>query len=94
MPPRIVLAALLAVAAQPAHAQEAAPDLSRAARGDVRLPGGARRLPGDMREAYRKLSADGEVRSTYLQQMELLCQQQRLVAGMLADAVAAELHRP
>ncbi len=66
MPPRIVLAALLAVAAQPAHAQEAAPDLSRAARGDVRLPGGARRLPGDMREAYRKLSADGEVRNVIL----------------------------
>ena len=53
---RIAVAALLALASQPAFAQEAAPDLSRAARGDVREPGGARRLPGDMRALYEKLS--------------------------------------
>ena len=62
---RIALAALLALSIQPALAQEK-PDLSRAARGDLREPGGARRLPGDMREAYAKLSARGEVRNVIL----------------------------
>lgn len=63
---RIAIVALLALASQPAWAQDAAPDLSRAARGDVRQPGGARRLPGDMRETYRKLSTEGEVRNVIL----------------------------
>ncbi|ATY33476.1 alkaline phosphatase [Sphingomonas psychrotolerans] len=63
---RIAIIALLAVASRPALAQDAAPDLSRAARGDVRQPGGARRLPGDMRQTYRKLSAKGEVRNVIL----------------------------
>ncbi len=66
MTSRIAIAVLLAFGSQPALAQNAAPDLSRAARGDVRLPGGARRLPGDMRETYRKLSAEGEVRNVIL----------------------------
>lgn len=62
----IALAALLAASVQPAVAQRASPDLSRAARGDVRAPGGARRLPGDMREAYRTLATKGEVRNVIL----------------------------
>ncbi|HWJ70609.1 MAG TPA: alkaline phosphatase [Sphingobium sp.] len=62
----IALAALLALAAQPAIAQEAGPDLARAARGDVREPGGARRLAGDMRETYRTLGSKGEVRNVIL----------------------------
>lgn len=62
---RIALAALLAFSAQPAFAQEA-PDLSRAARGDVREAGGARRLPGDMRETYARLGAQAEVRNVIL----------------------------
>lgn len=62
---RIALAALLALSAHPAFAQEA-PDLSRAARGDVREAGGARRLPGDMRETYARLGAQGEVRNVIL----------------------------
>ncbi|MDP5279535.1 alkaline phosphatase [Sphingomonas sp. DG1-23] len=63
---RIAIVALLALASQPVLAQHAAPDLSRGARGDVRQPGGARRLPGDMRETYRKLSAKGKVRNVIL----------------------------
>src|SRR5690606_38964701 len=40
---------------------------SRAARGDAREPGGARRLPSDMREVYTKLSnGEGEVRNVIL----------------------------
>lgn len=62
---RIALAALLVLSAQPAFAQDT-PDLSRAARGDLREPGGARRLQGDMREAYAKLGAEGEVRNVIL----------------------------
>jgi alkaline phosphatase len=63
---RIAIVALLALVSQPAWAQDTAPDLSRAARGNVRQPGGARRLPGDMRETYRKLSIEGEVRNVIL----------------------------
>lgn len=63
---RIALAALLALGAQPAIAQQAGPDLSRAARGDLRAPGGARRLADDMRETYRKLMLPGEVRNVIL----------------------------
>lgn len=63
---RITIVALLALASQPALAQDTAPDLSRGARGDVRQPGGARRLLGDMRETYRKLSTEGEVRNVIL----------------------------
>jgi alkaline phosphatase len=63
---RIVLAALLAASVQPAVAQRAAPDLSRGARGDVRVPGGARRLPGDMQARYRSLAAKGTVRNVIL----------------------------
>jgi alkaline phosphatase len=63
---RIALATLLAVSVQPAAAQRAAPDLSRAARGDMRAPGGARRLPGDMQERYRKLAAKGTVSNVIL----------------------------
>lgn len=63
---RLALATLLALAAQPALAQQQAPDLSRAARGDLREPGGARRIAGDMRETYRALGAEGEVRNVIL----------------------------
>ncbi|MBB5986843.1 alkaline phosphatase [Sphingobium lignivorans] len=63
---RIALTAALVLAAQPALAQEQAPDLARAARGDLREPGGARRLAGDMRAAYRRLTAEGEVRNVIL----------------------------
>ena len=63
---RIALAALLVLSAGPAFAQQAAPDLARGARGDVREPGGARRLAGDMRERYRKLGANSRVRNVIL----------------------------
>ncbi|AJP70760.1 alkaline phosphatase [Sphingomonas hengshuiensis] len=63
---RIALVALLALSAQPALAQDSAPDLARGARGDIREPGGARRLAGDMRATYRTLSAEGEVRNVIL----------------------------
>lgn len=63
---RLAMAATFALSCQPALAQEAAPDLSRAARGDVRAPGGARRLPGDMRATYARLAAEGDVRNVIL----------------------------
>lgn len=63
---RTALAALLVLSCQPALAQDAAPDLSRAAQGDPRVPGGARRVTGDMRETYARLSAPGEVRNVIL----------------------------
>lgn len=64
--PRLALNALLAGTVQPALAQHAAPDLSRAAAGDLSQPGGARRLRGDMRAAYRALATDNEVRNVIL----------------------------
>lgn len=64
--PRLALTALLAGTVQPALAQHAAPDLSRAAAGDLSQPGGARRLRGDMRAAYRALATDNEVRNVIL----------------------------
>jgi len=63
---RITLAALLVASVEPAVAQRTTPDLARSARGDVRAPGGARRLPGDMRGAYRALATRGEVRNVIL----------------------------
>jgi alkaline phosphatase len=63
---RIAIAALLLLSGQNALAQDSAPDLSRAARGDVRQPGGARRLAGDMRDTYAKLMQDGEVHNVIL----------------------------
>jgi alkaline phosphatase len=63
---RIAIAALLFLSGQNALAQDSAPDLSRAARGDVRQPGGARRLAGDMRDTYAKLMQDGEVHNVIL----------------------------
>lgn len=63
---RIALATLLALSSPPALARDATPDLSRAARGDLREPGGARRVWEDMRETYAKLSAEGEVRNVIL----------------------------
>ena len=44
-----------ALLAAPALGQEAAPDLSRAARGDLTQPGGARRIEGDRTEQFRQL---------------------------------------
>lgn len=61
----LALAALLTLNAPSAFAQDA-PDLARGAQGDVRAPGGARRVDGDMRETYRKLSAQAEVRNVIL----------------------------
>jgi len=63
---RFAFAACIALLPVPAVAQDSVPDLARAARGDVSEPGGARRLTGDMRETYRALSADGEVRNVIL----------------------------
>jgi len=70
MPVRIhvLIPALLisgAVLAAPVHGQTQ-PDHSRAARGELSEPGGARRLSGDMTEAYRALMAEGEVRNVIL----------------------------
>jgi alkaline phosphatase len=61
----LALAALLTLTAPSAFAQDA-PDLARGTQGDVRAPGGARRVDGDMRETYRKLSAQAEVRNVIL----------------------------
>ncbi|RYD30250.1 MAG: alkaline phosphatase, partial [Sphingomonadales bacterium] len=63
---RLALAALLALGPSPALAQDAAPDLARGAQGDLRQPGGARRIEDDMRDTYRKLAAKGEVRNVIL----------------------------
>ncbi|PXA96604.1 alkaline phosphatase [Nostoc sp. 3335mG] len=63
---RALLAAPLFLIAQSALAQENVPDLARAARGDIREPGGARRVAGDMQETYRQLSREGEVRNVIL----------------------------
>lgn len=41
-------------------------DLTRAEQGDIRQPGGARRLSGDMTETYRRLLGDGTVRNVIL----------------------------
>lgn len=49
----------------PAHAQQAA-DGPRAAQGDLKEPGGARRRTGDLTESYRQLLANGEVRNVIL----------------------------
>ena len=56
------LAALLpsSAAAQPGA------DHGRAARGTLSEPGGARRIPDDLTQAYRALAADGEVRNVIL----------------------------
>lgn len=63
---RLALVALLVLAAPAALAQDAAPNLARGAQGDVREPGGARRVDGDMRDTYRKLAAKGRVRNVIL----------------------------
>ncbi|KTF67496.1 alkaline phosphatase [Sphingomonas sp. HT-1] len=63
---RVALAVCLVFCAQPVRAQEATPDLARGSRGSLHEPGGARRLPGDMRQTYRELSTDAEVRKVIL----------------------------
>lgn len=64
---RITLATLLLLSSPSLAARESEPDLSRSARGDIREPGGARRVTGDMREAYAKLSTGKyEVRNVIL----------------------------
>lgn len=63
---RLALVALLALGPSPALAQDAAPDLERGAQGDLREPGGARRIDHDMRDTYRKLLAKGQVRNVIL----------------------------
>jgi len=50
----------------PGHAQDAEAYLSRAAQGDITLPGGARRLAGDATEQFKALIDDGEVRNVIL----------------------------
>lgn len=49
----------------PAAAQTA-PEQTREARGDIKQPGGARRIDGDMSAAYRALMNGGEVRNVIL----------------------------
>lgn len=63
---RTAFALLLAAAAQPCLAQDAAPDLARGAKGDLHEPGGARRLSGDMSKTYGDLLAAREVRNVIL----------------------------
>lgn len=63
---RLALAVFLLGQAAAGQAQEGAPDLARAASGDLREAGGARRLTGDMTEAYRKLIEQGDVRNVIL----------------------------
>ena len=60
----IALAAL--TVSLPGHAEDAGAYLSRAARGDITLPGGARRLAGDATEQFKALVDDGEVRNVIL----------------------------
>ncbi|KHL25832.1 alkaline phosphatase [Croceibacterium mercuriale] len=50
----------------PALAQEAAPDLSRAAHGDLTQPGGARRIEGDRTEQFRQLIDGARPRNVIL----------------------------
>jgi alkaline phosphatase len=50
----------------PGHAEDAEAYLSRAARGDITQPGGARRLAGDATEQFKALVDDGEVRNVIL----------------------------
>src|SRR5690242_13586362 len=50
----------------PGHAEDAGAYLSRAARGDITLPGGARRLAGDATEQFKALIDNGEVRNVIL----------------------------
>jgi alkaline phosphatase len=60
----IALSAL--VVSLPGHADDAEAYLSRAARGDITQPGGARRLAGDATEQFKALVDDGEVRNVIL----------------------------
>ncbi|MXO65909.1 alkaline phosphatase [Altericroceibacterium endophyticum] len=57
------IAALITV---PAVTQAEAPDLARNATGELSVPGGARRIHGDMTATYRDLISDGEVRNVIL----------------------------
>lgn len=63
---RLALAALFLTQASASHAQDSQPELARAANGDLRDAGGARRLTGDMSETYRKLMEQSEVRNVIL----------------------------
>jgi len=63
---RLALAALFLTQASTGHAQNSQPELARAASGDLRDAGGARRLTGDMSETYRKLMEQSEVRNVIL----------------------------
>ena len=61
--PFLLATALLAT---PAVAQEVAPDLSRAAHGDLTQPGGARRIEGDRTEQFRQLIDGARPRNVIL----------------------------
>lgn len=61
----LVTAAML-LSTGSALAQDAAQDLSRAARGELRQPGGARRIEGDRTAAFRAQLKDGPVRNVIL----------------------------
>lgn len=63
---RLVLAALLVAQAPASHAEDSQIETPRAANGDLRDAGGARRLTGDMSETYRKLMEQSEVRNVIL----------------------------
>lgn len=66
--PRSAAMLLCALAAAPAHpqSQTPAPDPTRAAQGDLSVPGGARRIGGDMTERYRAMLAEREVHNVIL----------------------------
>lgn len=63
---RLALAALLVAQAPASHAEDSQIENPRAANGDLRDAGGARRLTGDMSETYRKLMEQSEVRNVIL----------------------------
>ncbi|MGL3823118.1 alkaline phosphatase [Sphingopyxis sp. R3-92] len=63
---RLALAALLVAQAPASHAEDSPIETPRAANGDLRDAGGARRLTGDMSETYRKLMEQSEVRNVIL----------------------------
>ena len=63
---RAALTTVLLLGVPAATAQHAAPELARGARGDVREPGGARRLDGDQQAKLRKLARPATVRNVIL----------------------------
>jgi len=63
---KICASLVLLALCSPSLASARTPDLARAARGDAKQPGGARRLSGDMDATYRALMKQAKVRNVIL----------------------------